>query len=424
MPIARCYLAAAAWFTLAAAVLAQAPVSSDGVPASGPAADSRPAGGAQNWRTPATSTATQAGGTADPPGAVVPAADAQPLRPAAAPRQALARVTKGSGVLPTDAGQEWRDYDISPYTLRVTTTNKPEQAVVDWILRETGVDTWHTEPLGFLVADRRTLHVYHTQEMHALVSDIVDRFVSSEAETQAFGIRVVTLSSPNWRAKSHALLRSVPVQSQGAQAWLLAKEDASLLLADLRRRTDFREHSSPHLLVHNGQSTVVSQLRPRNYVRNVTLSAQAWPGFVPDQAQIDEGYSLEFTPLLSLDGKTIDAVLKCHVDQVEKMVSVMVDAPTPAAPRQRTKIEVPQMSSVRLHEKFRWPTDQVLLVSLGVVASPTPTAASSLPTSLSLTNPGSRSDLLLFVENRGKSPTTPGTPAGGSREANLYRGRY
>ena len=46
----------------------------------------------------------------------------------------MARVTKGPGTLPNDAGQESRDYDISPYTLRVTSTNRPEQAIVDWIL--------------------------------------------------------------------------------------------------------------------------------------------------------------------------------------------------------------------------------------------------------------------------------------------------
>ena len=237
-----------------------------------------------------------------------------------------------------------RDYDISPYTRRVTTTNRPEQAIVDWILRETGHEAWQSEPLGLLTANRRTLRVYHTPEMHAVVSDIVDRFVNSEAETQAFGVRVVTIGSPNWRAKSHAMLKSVPTQSQGIQAWLLAKEDASLLLADLRRRTDFREHSSPHLLVHNGQSTVVSLMKPHGYVRNVTLTGTAWPGYLPEQAQIDEGFSLEFNPLLSLDSHSIDAVLKCHVDQVEKMVPVMLDVPTAAAPRQRTKIEVPQMS--------------------------------------------------------------------------------
>jgi hypothetical protein len=63
-------------------------------------------------------------------------------------RQTIARVTKGSGALPNNFGQVWREYDISPYTLRVTTTNRPEQAIVDWILRETGYEAWHSEPLG------------------------------------------------------------------------------------------------------------------------------------------------------------------------------------------------------------------------------------------------------------------------------------
>jgi len=372
-------------------------------------------GDAAGWRTPA---ARQ--------GQAVAASDGvAPLRPSTtAARQPLARVTRGPATLPNDAGQEWRDYDISPYTARVTTTNRPEQAIVDWILRETGHETWHTEPLGVLMANKRTLSVYHTPEMHAVVSEIVDRFVNSEAETQAFGIRIITLNSPNWRARALSVLKPVPVQSQGTQAWLLAKEDASMVLADMRRRSDFREHSSPHLLVHNGQSAVVSIVKPKNYIRNVTLTGAAWPGFVPEQGQINEGFSLEFNPLLSVDGRTIDAVLKCHVDQIERLVSVNLDVPTPAAPRQRTKIDVPQMSSVRMHERFRWPVDHVLLVSLGVVASPAPATTGGLPTQLSLNN-GARSDLLLFVENRGKTPTVPGAPAASPvREASIYKGRY
>ncbi len=377
-----------------------------------------PAGEAagQNWRIPGGRPAS---------GSLPPSDGITPLQPTTtANRQPLARVTRGPSTLPNDAGQEWRDYDISPYTTRVTTTNRPEQAIVDWILRETGHETWHGEPLGLLMANKRTLSVYHTPEIHAVVSDIVDRFVSSEAETQAFGIRIITLNSPNWRAKAHSVLKSVNVQSQGAQAWLLAKEDATMVMADLRKRTDFREHGSPHLLVHNGQSSVVSLMKPRSYVRNVSINAAVWPGFAPEQGQIDEGFSLEFNPLLSVDGRTIDAVLKCHVDQVERMLAVNIDVPTAISPRQRTKIEVPQMSCVRLHERFRWPVDQVLLVSLGVVASPSPATTGGLPTTLSLNN-GARSELLLFVENRGKAPTTPGAPAAGAvREASIYKGRY
>jgi hypothetical protein len=372
---------------------------------------------AEGWRNPAT--------VANRPSATAPSSG-DAIRPLSAQNRAtIAKVTRGTGTLPNDAGQDWRDYDITPYTMRVTSTNRPEQAIVDWILRETGYEAWHSEPLGLLSANRRTLRVYHTPEMHSLVADVVDRFVNSEAESHAFGLRIVTIGSPNWRSKAQRMLKPVTAQTQGVQAWLLAKEDAALLTADLRHRSDFREHSSPQLLVNNGQATVVSATRPRNYVRDVLLRGATWPGFEPQVAQIDEGFSLEFSPLLSLDGKTIDAIIKCNVDQVEKLVPVMLDVPTPAAPRQRTKVEVPQITSCRLHERFRWPTDQVLLISLGVVASPTPAAGNTLNLALPLTgNDGSRADLLVFVESKGKSGLHAAGQTGEVREASNFRGRY
>jgi len=342
--------------------------------------------------------------------------------PVGGPRQSIARVTKGPGTLPNDAGQEWRDYDISPYTARVTSTARPEQAVLDWILRETGYEAWHGEPVASLSIDSRRLRVYHTPAMHAVVSEMVDRFVNSEAESQAFGMRIVTLRSPDWRAKHHKLLHPVPAQTQGVQAWLMAKEDAALLVADLRRRSDFMEHSTPHLLVNNGQSKQISATQTRNYLKDVLLKADPWPGFEPQMAQFDEGFKLEFNPLLSLDGRVVDAVLKCEVDQVEKMVPVMIDVPTSVAPRQRQQIEVPQPISSRMHERFRWPADQILLVSLGVGPAPVPTPQGTLKVPL-LSSTG-RADMLLFVESRGKVGVQATALQPGQREANAYHNRY
>ncbi len=57
------------------------------------------------------------------------------------------------------------------------------------------------------------------------------------------------------------------------------------------------------------------------------------------------------------------------MNQVEKLLPVMLDVPSPVANNQRMQIEVPQMSMMNLHEHFRWPTDQVLLLSLGVVGA-------------------------------------------------------
>ena len=354
-----------------------------------------------------------------------------PIRTAVKPltaggRRPIARVTNGTGTLPNKHGQTWREYDISPYTLRVTSTNRPEQAIVDWILRETGYEAWHSEPVALLSAGRRTLHVYHTPEIHQVVAEMVDRFVNTEAETHAFGVRVITIGHPNWRAKAYRLLKPVPVQTQCIQAWIMAKEDASLLLANLQKRTDFREHSSPHLLVNNGQATVVSATRTRTYLRDVIAQPGVWPGFEVQPGHIDEGFSLELSPLLSLDGQMIDAILKCHINQVEKLISVMVDVPSPAAPRQRAKTEVPQLAHCDLQERFRWPVDHTLIVGLGMVPTPVPSEPKPLRFGLPLpgSSPGKRADMLIFVESKGKTGQPPTVTRIGRREGENYRGRY
>ncbi len=99
----------------------------------------------------------------------------------------------------------------------------------------------------------------------------------------------------------------------------------------------------------------------------------------------------------------------------------MIDVPTTIAPRQRTEIKVPQIASCRLHERFRWPADQVLLISLGVVSSPSPASGSSMP--LALSGPG-RADLLVIVESKGKQADPTAGLRAVKHEASTYHGRY
>ena len=374
-------------------------------------------------RTPAAPTIRRTSGISDD--GIAPLNDAGALQPGSqAPRQPIAKVTEGNGSLPNDAGQVWREYDITPYVVRVTATNRPEQAIVDWILRETGYEAWHSDPFGFLSANRRTLRVYHTPQVQAAVADVVDRFVNTEAESSAFSVRVITIGHPDWRVKAKQMLHPVAVQTQGIQAWLVHKEDAALLLAELRKRTDFREHSSPQLLVNNGQSTTVAATRPKTYTRDITLHPNAWPAFEPELGQFDEGFSLELSPLLSLDSHTTDAVIKCHIDQLERLVPVMMDVPSQIAPHQRVKVEVPQITHCRLHERFRWPTEQILLVGLGVVPTPVPTDTGTLKVPMPWSAAGARADLLVFVENKGKVGDGANAPLTTQRDARTYHGRY
>jgi hypothetical protein len=92
-----------------------------------------------------------------------------------------------------------------------------------------------------------------------------------------------------------------------------------------------------------------------------------------------------------------------------------VDIPVFGGQWQRAQVQVPQLVSWRLNERFRWPTDQVLLLSCGVVASPVPDgkAGGNALTNL-LGSAPSRADALLFLECLA---TLPGPPAVGNPPA-------
>ena len=53
-------------------------------------------------------------------------------------RPGVTRVTRTFEKLPNSAGQIWREYDITPYTSELSNVERPEQAIVDWIVKETG----------------------------------------------------------------------------------------------------------------------------------------------------------------------------------------------------------------------------------------------------------------------------------------------
>jgi hypothetical protein len=341
-------------------------------------------------------------------------------------RRSLAQVTTKPPHLATDAGQTWREYDIRPYTVRAGGGEKPQQPIIDWILQETTDETWHAGALGFFHADERTLTVFHTDDVQRQVASIVDRFVNSEAESHVFGMRVVTLKNPNWRAKAQGMLQPVSIQTPGAQAWIMHKENTALLLSELRRRTDYREHSSSHLMASNGRSTIVSTMRQRPYVRDILVRPGASPGFEVASAYIEEGLEVDLTPLLSVDGQMIDAVLKCRVGQVEKVSGVTLEMPagTVGASRQKTRIEIPQMVQYKMEEQFRWPSNQVLVVAVGVVPAPISAQGATLFGAIPLPSTPPRAEVLLFVETKGSQggPSKAGGPD--ARAATLYRDRY
>lgn len=364
-------------------------------------------------------------------------APSRDLAPIGAPRVERASVSKGSGRLPNEAGQVWREYDIRPYTQRVAGEAKPQQRVVDWILRETGYESWHSETFGILNANREKLTVYHTPAMQAIVTDIVDRFVNARASDQAFSMRILTVRNPDWRVKALGLMTPISVQGPGLQGWIMPKENHARLMADFGRRSDVRDYNAAGQLVPNGQSIVFSTMRPRGYMKGIIPTAQAWPGYQPEMGQLDEGASLEFTPLLSINLDSAEAVIKLRMTQVEKMRRVSLDLPsTPGAggsTGQRLQVEVPQVTMANLNERFRWPADQVLVLSMGMVATPGPENGNSFTQMLpDMMKSPPRADALLFVQannsavpGAGVAPAgTPGRVSTAARSTPTFHGRY
>ena len=266
--------------------------------------------------------------------------------------------------------------------------------------------------------------------MHRVVAGVVNRFVAGDREPQAMNLRVMTVGSPNWRSRAHMLMQHVKVDTPGVQAWLMSKENAALVLNLLRTRTDVRQVQDVDLVTNNGQTEKLASTRGRNYVQNIRQAPTGWPPYEPETGEVQEGYRLEISPLLSVDGRTLDCSIKAEIDQVDKLLPVEMDLPLPNNQVHRTKIDVPQVVSWRLNERFRWPSDMVLLLSCGVVASPErgPSALPFLNLDAITGTTAGRADALMFVEFRGRASETLAKPASSSQIATRpgvpNRGRY
>ena len=157
------------------------------------------------------------------------------------------------------------------------------------------------------------------------------------------------------------------MKSPGVEAWLLSRENAAVLFEQLKARGDFREHSAPRVEIANGQSQTLARTQPRPYTRSVQLK-QEFPFYdlIPGQDRRrlfagDQPADVAGWPDDGGGGR------RASVDQVEKLVPLAIDVPV-GGQTQRVQIQVPQVVSWRLSERFRWPASEVLLLSCGVVA--------------------------------------------------------
>lgn len=358
-----------------------------------------------------------------------PAAAAQPV-PAAVPTalvissrdsvlgDRIAKISAAMDKIPQEHGQIWREYDITPYTKNRKLPNgvSPEQAVIDWILRQTGTAVWHTTPFGILTADSEKLYVYHTKEIQLAVADIVDRFVCPQFWNETCTLRVIALSRPDWITKGHVYLKPIPIAAPGIQGWLLEKTGAQNLLQELGKRNDFKELVPPQPAIANGIPHNIVAKRQRQYLRDVQTSPTVLNGYVEDRAVFEEGIGLTVTPLAMLDGQSTATSVKLDVVQIERMITTMIEVPTSSNPRQRMQIETPQVSVFKLDEMVRFPKNKVLLLDLGSIPLPNTADNDSRNVLSDIAkgiNPARRGSVLIFLEcsSAGSIPAANPAPA-------------
>jgi len=293
--------------------------------------------------------------------------------------------------LPADDGQVWKTYDISPFVMQAGAGS--QKHVVDWVLQETGSPQWHGDTVASLSADGSLLRCFHTPEMQVRIEEIVARFVDDAATPHRFSVRVLGVGSPTWRNDMRPMLRPIPAATPGVQAWIMSREEAAVLVARLRARSDCEELPTGVVLAANGIPAVLTGGRKRTYVQDV---APAGPGWQPVPGSCDEGMAIDVHPLMSRDGTAVEAVVRCRIDQIERMAPVGTSPPT--VDGQRVPIEVPQMSAVRIGERFRWPANSALVIGLGLVPWPVP--GQNKAGSPALFSDAKRTDVVVLVEPR------------------------
>ena len=359
------------------------------------------------------------------------------------PPPSLGSVTRNnSQPLDNSAGQYWATYDLKPYTQNLPAQSAPEQAIVDWIIRETGTDIWFHQPMGIMSASRDKLMVYHNEGVHKIVKGVYERFVNGNTDPQQFSLRLMMVGSSNWRTSTLAWMKSVDIASPGVQGWLLSKEQAAMLASTLHNRSDFRELQMPQFVGMNGQMQTIDNQRSIAYVCGYDRIEQPYPSYVPISDSISEGYKIQLSPLVSVDERMIDMQIHCSLNQIERLNSVSVDLPLANAQPQSMQVAIPQLISWRFDERFQWPSDQVLVLSCGVIAPPAESTQATLLNAQQSSGlfglkklipqpAASRADALLVIQYNGHAasraaataPTNSGVPNTASANP-ISHGRY
>jgi hypothetical protein len=261
--------------------------------------------------------------------------------------------------------QIWREYNLAPYTARLASVARPEQAVIDWTVKRTGTETWNGEDVSVLSATRARLRVFHRPDVQAQVAEIVERFIRPAQTQVSMRVQIVTTTDLDWRSGLAHLLIPAALGPDGQQAWVIPHEDVSLLRERLRRDNQAATLAQQHILATNGRPATIETTQAVNYIAGLELESGLYLAYQPAIARLNEGVKLSLDPLWTADGAAVDVTFRLSSRVVSRLHNARAVAPLSTG-NQNTVVQVPEVSGTWFEGTILWPHSQMLLLSGGV----------------------------------------------------------
>ena len=257
------------------------------------------------------------------------------------------------------SSQKWYEYDIRSYTGRFQNPEEAQKAIRDWILRVTSPETWHDNEVAAFTIDREKVKLYHNPEVRQQMDNLLGRFVHYNPGTFHCRIWVLNVEDLSWRRDFLATLKPLPVKEPGRQAWLVPEIQVAQLLTQVKQAKQSVGLTNPRFVVENGTTSIVNW-QPKKVGTYEHIASIESEGDVSTQTELaNDGIEMVFSPLITIDGN-IEMDLEVMLRKQDRTRTIKVD--TVGKPR----VQIPEIHSAMLKERFVFEPGQNLLLSFGL----------------------------------------------------------
>jgi hypothetical protein len=246
------------------------------------------------------------------------------------------------------------EFDITEYTSRFQTGDRPEEGIRYWINKKTG-DTWQGVDLACLSVSGERLKVYHTPAVQQIVAHTLGRFLHFTPGVFQCRLRVVSTRDSGWRDDFARYLDTLPAGVPGKGAWRTSVHVLDRLVQSMTSGVGDALILDQRFEAPNGQATVLDATQPRQFVRKPS------PNLLESEESmtINDGLKVSIRPLIS-DGAGVEIDLTATVHRMLDQAALTLDGS-----REPPSGDLPEIWTSQTEVSHTIEHGQALIVSLG-----------------------------------------------------------